>query len=331
MRMHALLCTLLLATSSAWAGMLELANGALIPGKLKGIDTEQVIWDAELIGEIKVDASAIARLEAVAPPDLRVGKVSIDPGCPITTQAQSWSFDCAERDPLVAAWHDIGHVERMRDGSGKITTSLTLERGNSSTDEYEVDMAAQWRRDRYRHVVSASLDQEQKRGETTDDEADLDYQLDYLFDANRYVYGRTEYNRDRFSTTQESMLLGAGLGREWRPSNTTTLLLQGGPQWGWFDLQSYGRFREWGGGIHWQAHHETRLWKFDITLFHDGDFAWLLRDSDLNRLRTKSGIELPLLRGVIAEIRLDYDRTGVNLPEVDNTDIEWVFSLGYRW
>ena len=77
--------------------------------------------------------------------------------------------------------------------------------------------------------------------------------------------------------------------------------------------------------------HETKLWNFGVTLFHKGELSWLWLDRDLHNIETSSGIEVPLLYGLLAEIRLDYDRNGLNIPGTDNTDIEWVFALGYKW
>lgn len=332
MRAVRLMCILLCAAASAAAaGTLELSNGAVIPGKFVGIDRERVVWQADLIGEIKVDAAEIVRLEGRAPPDLRMGKTALPQGCPVTARANAWTFDCKAKGPVAGLWEDLGKVDRQREGSGRITTAVTLERGNTSTNEYEAEARATWRRGRLRHEVDGSLDYEQRRGNTTDDEASLDYQLDRLFNNGWYLYTRAEYDRDRFATLQEAWVLGMGVGRTWTVGKSTRLKLQGGPDSGWFDLQGYGRLRESGGNVRWRVDHELSLWKLDFTLFHEGEFGWLLRDSDLNRIDTQTGLELPLLYGIIAEVRLEYDRIGVNLPEVDNTDVEWVFSLGYKW
>jgi len=332
MRAVRVLCILLCAAVPlAAAGTLELSNGAVIPGKFVGIDGERVVWKAELIGEIKVDAAEIVRLEGRAPPDLRIGTIALPSGCPVTAQAAEWTFECGAQAPLAGQWVDLGKVDRQREGSGKITMAVTLERGNTSSNEYEGDARASWRRARLRHNVEGSVDYEEKRGDATDDEASLDYQLDRLITRGWYIYGRTEYDRDRFATIQESWIMGIGVGRTWTLGKSTRLQLQGGPDTGKFDLQGYGRVRESGGNLVWRVDHDLKLWKLDLTLFHEGEFSWLLRDSDLSSLDTQSGLELPLLNGIVAEVRLDYDRIGVNLPEVDNTDIEWVFSLGYKW
>ena len=61
------------------------------------------------------------------------------------------------------------------------------------------------------------------------------------------------------------------------------------------------------------------------------EFGWLFDDTDVNNLDTSTGVSIPLIERLVAEIRLDYDRTGLQLPGIDNTNEEWVFALGYAW
>jgi hypothetical protein len=327
-----LLVTLALAgIDTASAGTLELTNGAVLPGEFRRIEGSKVIWEADLIGEIRVEASDIAQMESTAPEPLRVDGVDLPERCALQASGAKVTVACADLAPITTSWAEVGRPGRAREGSGKITTALTYERGNSYSDEFEFDAVARWRYQRLRHKLEATIDYEEKRQGKTEDEATLDYQLDYLLRDDWYVYGRTEYARDRFATVQEGLLAGIGIGRTWDFANNLDLLVQAGPDFGYFDIQNYGRLKENGGNLQWRIDYERSLWKFDIKLFHEGEFAWIFRDTDLNRLDTKSGIELPLLYGILAELRLEYDRIGVSLPEVDNTDIEWVFALGYKW
>jgi hypothetical protein len=320
-----------LPPDAAAAGMLELTNGAKIPGEFARMESDRIVWNAEHIGEIKVEEGVIARVESAVPAYLRVHGSALSGDCTLAGEGPSLTFNCANRPPVAATWTEVGRAGRLREGSGKITASLTRERGTSFSDEYEMDAAAQWRRDKLRHKLEATVDYEEKRDGPVDDEATLDYQLDWLRQNDWYYYARAEYDRDRFSALQEALLVGVGIGRAWSPGEKTKLLLQGGPDYGHFDIADLGREDEAGGNIQWRIDHETKLWNFGVTLFHKGELSWLWLDRDLHNIETSSGIEVPLLYGLLAEIRLDYDRNGLNIPGTDNTDIEWVFALGYKW
>jgi len=331
MRALTTLLLLLLTVGTVHAGTLELTNGAVIPGTFKRIEHGKIIWTAELIGDIKVEPKAIAKLDSPVADPLRVGTTDLPDDCAVRGNADDVTVSCTDRPPIDAKWDQIGKAGRLREGTGKITTAMTVERGNSFSDEFEVDARANWRRNRLRHQLEGSVDYEEKRSGTTEDEASLDYQLDYVLRDNWYVYGRTEYHRDRFGSFQEGLLGGIGIGRTWTFFTDLQVLLQAGPDYGRFDIQEKGRVTESGGNVQWRLDHDLEVWKLDLTLFHEGEYAWVIRDSDLNRIETKSGVELPLLFGVLAELRLDYDRIGANIPGVDDADIEWVLSLGYKW
>lgn len=328
---HVLPVLLLVATGTTQAGRLELTNGAVIPGSFDRLEGDKVVWNADLIGEIRVQQTDVARLDSPVDSRIRVGNDDLPEDCALRADGAALTVTCADRAPLTASWEDVGRAGRSREGSGRITASLTRERGNSFSDEYEVDASAKWRRDNLRHNLDASLDYEERRSGKTEDEATLDYQLDYVFPSNWYLYGRSEYDRDRFGAVQESLILGAGIGRTWTFFSNLNLLVQAGPDFGRFDLQQAGRVKEGGGNMQWRADHELTLWRWDITLFHRGEYGWLFRDSQYSRLETQSGVEIPLSFGVIAELRLDYDRSGIDPPNTDDTDTEWVLALGYKW
>lgn len=179
--------------------------------------------------------------------------------------------------------------------------------------------------------VEGSFDYEKKPDRTPDDEANLSYQLDFLRRDGWYLYTRLDYTRDRLEALQESALAGAGVGRTLHPWHGVNLRLQGGPDVVRFDLQDVGRGTEEGGNLQWRVDWKTGLWKLDLTLFHEGEYGWLFVDTDVSRLDTRTGVSIPLIERLVAEIRLDYDRVGVQLPGIDNTDEEWVFALGYKW
>jgi hypothetical protein len=313
------------------AGTLELTNGAVIPGEFKRMESGRVVWAAELIGDITVEAAHVAKLESKVGDRLRVGQTDLPKNCALSARSADLTISCADRPAMAATWQELGQPARTREGSGKITTSMTFERGNNHSDELELDAVARWSREQLRHNLEGSIDYEEKRDRKAEDEASLDYQMDYLLRSGWYAYGRTEYSRDRFDTVQEELLTGFGIGRTWTIFDSLKVLFQGGPDIGRFDVQGLGRAKENGGNLQWRLEQELDVWKLKAKLFHDGEHGWIFRDTDLYRLDTRSGIEVPLLYGILAELRLEYSRTGVNVPGIDNTDIEWVFALGYKW
>jgi hypothetical protein len=318
----------MLATA-AGAGELRLSNGALIPGELKRIDDHSIVWRAQLIGDITVETKSIASVDSITAARLQVGAGETLEDCHVSGGATNVALRCADQPELATQWRDVETAEA--ESSGKMTASLTRERGNSFSDDYEGDARATWRRGQRRHQLEGSLDYEKKRDYTAEDEAELGYQLDFLRRDGWYLYTKLDYTRDRLEALQETTLAGVGIGRTLHPWHGVNLRLQGGPDLVRYDLQNYGRGSEEGGNLQWRVDWKTALPRLDLTLFHEGEYGWLFVDGDISRLDTRTGVSIPLIDRLIAEIRLDYDRVGLQLPGIDNTDQEWVFALGYTW
>jgi len=324
----ATICLVLLPAMSG-AGELRLRNGGLIPGELKRIEGKSIVWHAELIGDIKVETKSIVSVDSSTAARLQIGAGEALQGCHVSGGAKEVSLRCAEGRGATAQWRDIDTAEAG--SSGKITASLTRERGNDFSDEYETDARATWRRGQRRHELEGSVDYEKKRERTSEDEADLSYQLDFLRRDGWYLYTKLDYARDRFEALQESIIAGAGIGRTVHPWHGVNFRLQAGPDVVRFDLQDYGRGTEEGGNVQWRVDWKTGLWALDLTLFHEAEYRWLFVDTDISHLDTRTGVSVPLIERLVAEIRLDYERVGLQLPGIDNTDEEWVFALGYKW
>lgn len=324
----ATICLTLLC-ETAGAGELRLRNGALIPGELRRVDGKSIVWHAELIGDITVETKSIASVDSTTAARLQVGVGEALEDCHLSGDAKNVSLRCTEGTTATAPWRDIETAEA--ESSGKVTASLTRERGNSFSDEYQGDARATWRRGQRRHELEGNLDYEEQHGDTVEDEAELSYQLDFLRRDGWYRYTKLDYKRNRMEALQERLIAGAGIGRAMHPWHGVNLRLQGGPDVVRFDLQDYGRGTEQGGNLQWRIDWKTGLLRLDLTLFHEGEYGWLFVDTDINNLDTRTGVSIPLIDRLVAEIRLDYDRMGPQVPGIDNTDEEWVFALGYTW
>lgn len=327
-RWIATICLALLC-ATAGAGELRLRNGALIPGELRRVDGKSIVWHAELIGDIKVETKSIASFDSTTAARLQVGAGEALEDCHLSGDAKNVSLRCTEGTTATAPWRDIETAEA--ESSGKVTASLTRERGNSFSDEYQGDARATWRRGQRRHELEGNLDYEEQRGDTVEDEAELSYQLDFLRRDGWYRYTKLDYKRNRMEALQERLIAGAGIGRAMHPWHGVNLRLQGGPDVVRFDLQDYGRGTEQGGNLQWRIDWKTGLLRLDLTLFHEGEYGWLFDDTDVHQLTTRSGVSIPLIDRLVAEIRVDYDRMGPQVPDIDNTEQEWVFALGYTW
>jgi hypothetical protein len=181
----------------------------------------------------------------------------------------------------------------------------------------------------YRHNVDVSIDYQETNSTVTDDDADANYQFDILRANGWYWFSRARYYRDKFQALSELYALGGGLGRDFTPAEDLTLSVQGGPALMHYFYNDQDGQTEPGASVRWTTAWQTP-WR-GITASHSGEIGLIFSISDAYLLQTKTGLTFPLYNGLVAEPRLDYDKSGVNVAGQGNHDMEWVLSLGYAW
>jgi hypothetical protein len=93
--------------------------------------------------------------------------------------------------------------------------------------------------------------------------------------------------------------------------------------WYWFGQT------EPGANLRWTAAWQTP-WR-GITASHSGEVGWVFSIADAYLFQSKTSLTFPLYQGLIAELRLQYDKSGVNVTNSGNHDLEWILALGYKW
>jgi putative salt-induced outer membrane protein YdiY len=329
---HALVLVLCWLPTLAWAGQLTLRNGASLPGALVKIDAEHIVWKADLIGEVTVAKSDVTALRADSPvPVTAPGDSEGRSGCRIELQGITSDLDCAGAAPRVVALDTLRTVPPPRSSSGRVTLALDLERGGNDTQKIKTYGTAKWLRPGHRDLFTVSQDYEHNNGDTSNDDADVDYQHDWLRHRGWYWFGRSRYKRDEFNSLTNTFALAAGPGREFTPHPALTLSLQGGPAYMYYKIKG----RDWdnnpGAQVQWSA-----VWDLPwrgVQLSHKGNFGWVFEYSDAYNLDSKTSLTYPLLEHLIAELSVEYDQTGVSstTDRSDKRNIEWTMSLGYAW
>jgi len=325
----ALLCWL---PALAWSGQLTLRNGVTLPGTLVKIDPQQIVWQADLIGRVTVAKRDVTALRADSPLPVTVpGDPEARSGCSIELQGAVSELDCAGAAPGIVALDALTTTPPPRSSSGRVTVALDFERGGNDSDEIKTSATAKWLRPGHRDLFTVSQDYQHSNDDTSDDDADVDYQHDWLRPRGWYWFGRSRYVRDEFNTLTNSVALGGGPGREFKPHEALTLTLQGGPAYMYYKIKG----RDWdenpGAQVQWSA-----VWNLPwrgMQLSHKGNFGWVFEYSDAYNLDSKTSLTYPLIEHLIAELSLEYDQTGVSstTDRSDKRDIEWTLSLGYAW
>ncbi len=321
---------LLIATSCSRAGELRLGNGAVLPGELASIELTKLVWKADKIGEITVAKSDVQDLRSSRRVSVREAlHQPPQDDCLVAVGAGKWSIDCGPGPVQSIGFAQLRSLPPVPSSTGKLAVALDIDRGANPSEELTVDFSARWLRPGHRHNIDISADYEQTNGTTTDDDADANYQYDLLRPGGWYWFGRTRYYRDEFEALQQVYAAGAGIGREFTPAEDITLSLQGGPALMYYQYQDQGWQAEPGSSMRWTVVWHTP-WR-GIEASHSGELGWIFAVSDAYLLQSRTGITVPLYNRLVAEMRLQYDRSGVEVGNNGDYDLEWVLALGYKW
>jgi Protein of unknown function, DUF481 len=325
-------CALILLSISctSLAGELRLNNGAILPGELGSIGVKTLVWKADKIGDVNVSKSDVIDLQTSQRTSIEIAPhQGVEKNCIVGVQSSMWTVDCAEHAAQPATYAALRSLPPANRMTGKLTTSVDLDRGANPSNEINIDGHAKWLRPTHRHTVELSVDYETSDGDTTDDQADTSYQYDLLRNRGWFWYGRVRYYRDKFEALQQAYMAGGGIGREFTPVEDLTLTIQGGPMAIYFEYEERDWSTEPAGGMRWTMSWDTP-WR-GIKASHSSEFGYVFAIDDGYLLQSTTGLTFPLYEGLIAEVRLDYDRSGVNAIDGSNHDTEWVLGLGYTW
>lgn len=321
---------LLSAAALAPAGELRLDNGAVIPGTLVSIDATTVSWKADKIGKISVAKSDVKDLHTT---DRATVRESLhqppQDDCLVQVRDSKWSIDCGPGPVQSVAFAQLRSLPAVPSSNGKLTMGLDIDRGTSPSEEVAVDLDARWLRKGYRHNVYISTDYQQTDGSKTTDKADAYYQYDVVRDAGWYWFGRTRYYRNEFEALKQAYAGGGGLGREFTPTENLNLSLQGGPAIMYYQFTEQGWQTNPGAIVSWTVVWQTP-WR-EVELSHTGDLGWVYSVTDAYLFQSRTGLTFPLYQGLVGELRLDYDLSGVRGGGNSDYDMEWVMALGYKW
>lgn len=213
--------------------------------------------------------------------------------------------------------------------SGRLTFSFASTRGNTDTSHLygEADLAGEAKRSRFSLVLSA--DQQQGDNETTAERARASGDYDYFIAANRFLYGRTSLEHDRFADLRLRSTVGAGYGWQLRDTPDTTLSLRSGLDYVMVNHMEAPdeHFPALGFGVKFK--HRPFGRRFE--LFHEADGYWNLKRREDLTVITRTGLRVPIVAGLqtTAQVNLDWD--GDPAEGRRSLDTTLLLGAGYEW
>ncbi len=329
----------LLTSAVSHADEILLNNGGKLVGKLISAQTGTIIFDVEFVGEVNVDTDGIKSIVTDTPVT-----VLRKNGDVLENKILFFKDDkmllVSEDDSVAPVRYHLDNVEiinpepwQIGDGYkwfGTISAAMLIERGNTNSDEFDINLRSIWRSLEDRYTFLGESERDKSNDELQKDNTKLTFKYDYfLDDVDDYVGGLISVEDDTFADLKQRTIIGPYIGRQFY--ETDTLMLQGELGLVYVKEEFIEAPTNEYPGVSWAAYATSDYLGGNTTLYldHDG-LIDTTNKSDLI-LNTTLGIGAPLYGGLegAAEIKFEYD--GGAVDGVNKTDETYNLRLGYSW
>lgn len=319
------------ASIPAIGGKITLHNGDIFHGELRTINKKTIVWMSDTLGELRLPKEKVEHfssstiLRTVKSDANNAENCSLKMSETIDGICEKGQLSGLQLNELVAT----SPPPPVAPFSGEVKFNTNRKSGNSSSRDSDFEARLKWNQEEFRHEADFTVELDKDDGNTTEENYEVDYQLNYDFNDRWFSYGRFDYDKDRFSAIDEQYEIGVGLGRRIYLKNQLNLNVQLGPSY--LITNNPKSDTEKDLASRWALRLDWPISDSNITFFHDQSLLWLIKDADNNQLETSTGIKIPLFGGIFSEIRYDFDYVGEPDNGQKHADDEWVISVGYAW
>ncbi|MDH3915476.1 MAG: DUF481 domain-containing protein [Chromatiales bacterium] len=340
MRSLRMIVAMLLMTSCvlAHADELYLNNGSKLIGSLVRAGQDSVIFNTPFAGDITIKQSSVARIVTEDRVIIMMDDGTVYRDRRIDSEGEQL---VAKGDDGVSAEFDTVDIQfinpepwRLGEGykwSGEASVAAEFERGNSDTDEWDIEGNTVWRSLVDRYTIKGDFERDRNNGQKTDDNWEVRSKYDRFSksDDRNYWGGKLRFEYDRFADLDLRTILGPHIGRQF--FDTPRLAFHGeiGPVYvdEQFDEAEDNDFP----GALWEGGATSDIVGFGSTLYLNHDGILNFDDPDDLILNTTLGLKFPLILGFEAGVQAKWEYDGGAPGDVDELDETYTFRLGYAW
>jgi putative salt-induced outer membrane protein YdiY len=332
-----ILVALLPFTAVANADEVVMKNGSRLVGTLVSSSDSEVVFDTPFAGEIKLKQENIESIVTSEGVTLlmRDGRVFRDQKI-VEREGELIVID-QNQAPVEFAIADIEFVNpepwRLGEGYkwfGQANAALEAERGNSDSDDLDLDFESIWRSLTDRYTMRGLWEVEKTNGDKTKNTwwSRNKYDRFSKTDEDNYYGYQIYFEHDEFADLDLRTLTGPYIGRQFFETDYLTMHAEVGIVYvdEQFDVAE--------DSDNWGSNWEVRLTSGLIPkteLYLDQAGVLNLNEPSDTIINTTAGIRFPILFGFQAAAEVKYEYDGGAVEGVDDTDKTFNFKLGYAW
>jgi putative salt-induced outer membrane protein YdiY len=309
----------------ARADMVVMQNGDRVSGTVKHKAGDTLTVETDYAGTLELRWSQVKSIQTDAPVE------TVVEGEPAS--ALSW-FAGDESDPRLdrivyinPSAEEWGHRYAYRT---RLNLSGSWTSGNSRTDRGQADGELTARSRDVRWILSGKARRESVSGEETASSWLGTLKRDhFLVDPSHFIYARASLERDRFKDIRLRSTLGGGFGWQLVDSEITKFTLGAG-----LDAVTTRRIAaadERYPALGWDVRLSHWLGAKAVELLHEEEGFWNLHDTRQVTLRSRTGMRVPVAKGMVANASLNVDWEREPAAGRKPLDATLLLGVGVEW
>ncbi len=310
-----------------------LKNGDRLTGKIERLADGKLTVNTELFGTLTVDLQDVRTFSTQAPI-----RLDFSDGTTVNqsvSAAEDGNIAITQEGVLAPQTLPLANVVAINKPpvkwTGSVGASFTLTQGNSETESVNVGISLLRRAEIDRSTFEAAYlfgrqtDPDTDDRSTTQDKWFAALQYDHFFSQKLYGHATTRVHRDRIADLDLRLTAGLGVGYQWIESPDLNFSTEASLSWLFEDFES-GEDDDT--IVLRLAYHVDQRFNDRLLVFHDLEALPSVEDFSDVFLTTQAGLRASLTPSMFAETKvvLDYDSTPA--PGSEETDLNYLFSLG---
>ena len=336
-----MMAALAFGATVALADTVYLKSGSSLTGKVAGVTPDEVTFNSDDLGEVKIKIANIVKLEDAGEHIIRYQdnrretlKLSVAKGAYQTTGKPLDVSQVKEIDPQEDPWH------------GSVYGALMAQRGNTYDNSWSIfgDVSKRWEYDRfaanigYYYAESGTSDAGNDSKRTTD-RWEAQAQHDHFWGSKFFMFERLGYERDMIKDLQGRYMIGIGPGYQWldnTPFESTgkwTFRQELEILWEKEEYRGESDAAENGFVALAYTHHLGYLpkWYDNVELFHNFKCNPNAEDFEKYLIRADVGFSAKLIGDFALNARIEWDFDSMPAGDRKKSDLRYIAGLGYKW
>jgi putative salt-induced outer membrane protein YdiY len=331
------LVAMLLAATSLSADELVMKDGSRLMGKVGKQVDGTLEFETSYAGTIKVKWEEVSELHADKPVQVMMKNEALQEATTITkTEDATVVTAVTEGTSESQAPDAIAFINpepwRYGEGykfTGRINAALKSQRGNTESDEVDVDGELGWRWKEDRATIYGQLAKDTSFGVTTTQNWLVTGRYDH-FQTEKFYYGANiGFEHDEFADLELRSQIGPHLGYQFFEGATLNLNTDAGLAY--VDEDFISAADDDYMALSWLVNFDWFIIPDHVQFYHRNNGLLSLSDTGDLVINSWTGFRFPLIFGVVAsaEAQINYD--GGAPADVDTVDTTYLAKLGYQW